>query len=53
LFERHAGAPLGGVAANIETACAAGLLVHTADNIRPTALGHRFLNDLLQYFDKC
>jgi len=52
-FELHAGTPLGDVTANIDMACAAGLLIRTADNIRPTELGHRFLDDLLQYFDQC
>jgi oxygen-independent coproporphyrinogen-3 oxidase len=49
-FARHTGLPLSSVAAPLRAAEERGLLVHRPDRIRPTALGRRFLNDLLQLF---
>jgi len=51
LFERRTGLPFDRIADRIDKARAAGLLVPEQDcRVRPTELGHRFLNDLLQYF---
>jgi len=52
LFERHTGLPFDRIAERVGKARAAGLLTpEQADHrIRPTELGRRFLNDLLQYF---
>lgn len=49
-FPRHTGLPLASVAEPLRTAEQRGLLVHRPDRIRPTALGRRFLNDLIQLF---
>jgi oxygen-independent coproporphyrinogen-3 oxidase len=51
LFEQRTGLAYGCIATSIDAACTAGLLSREEDRIRPTDLGHRFLNDLLQYFD--
>jgi len=53
LFERRTGIPFEKISADVEKARAAGLLHRTKYKIRPTELGHRFLNDLLHYFDPC
>ncbi len=51
LFERRTGLPFARIAARIDQARSAGLLVPEQNcRVRPTELGHRFLNDLLQYF---
>jgi oxygen-independent coproporphyrinogen-3 oxidase len=52
LFERRTGLPFARIAATVDAARSAGLLCHETDRIRPTELGHRFLNDLLHYFDQ-
>jgi len=52
LFERHTGLPFDRIAERVDKARAAGLLTPEPEHhrIRPTELGRRFLNDLLQYF---
>jgi oxygen-independent coproporphyrinogen-3 oxidase len=52
LFERRTGLGRARIAASVEEACAAGLLLREEDRFRPTDLGQRFLNDLLQLFDR-
>jgi len=51
LFERRTGLPFERIADRVAKARAAGLLTLERDyRVRPTELGCRFLNDLLQYF---
>jgi oxygen-independent coproporphyrinogen-3 oxidase len=50
LFAARTGLPLEAIAAELRQARERGLLEVTADRIRPTARGRRFLNDLLQLF---
>jgi oxygen-independent coproporphyrinogen-3 oxidase len=48
LFEERAGVPLAAVRQELEAAERRGLIEHDAMRVRPTALGRRFLNDVLQ-----
>ena len=50
LFESHTGLPLSTAGPQLQAACERGLLLQTGDTIRPSELGRRFLNDLVQYF---
>jgi len=51
LFEHRTGLPFPRIAARVDAARSAGLLAPEPEpQIRPTELGHRFLDDLLQYF---
>jgi oxygen-independent coproporphyrinogen-3 oxidase len=50
LFEERAGVPLAAVRQELEAAERRGLIEHDAMRVRPTALGRRFLNDVLQLF---
>jgi len=51
LFERRTGLPFDRIAARVDKARSAGLLTSEQDHrVRPTELGRRFLDDLLQYF---
>jgi oxygen-independent coproporphyrinogen-3 oxidase len=50
LFEERTGLPLAVVWERLQTAQHEGLLAMTAENLRPTAAGRRFLNRLLQSF---
>jgi len=50
LFEERAGVPLTAVLKQLEEAEKRGLIEHDHQRITPTALGRRFLNDLLQIF---
>lgn len=50
LFPARTGLPLSVVQSPLREAEAAGLLMRDLSHIRPTALGQRFLNDLLQLF---
>lgn len=50
LFEARTGLPLEQIRLQIETAKARGLLIETPTHLQPTALGFRFLNDLLNQF---
>ena len=50
LFEAVTGLPLGVVEAPLRDARRAGLLAIDGERIRPTELGRRFLNELLQRF---
>jgi oxygen-independent coproporphyrinogen-3 oxidase len=50
LFAARTGLPVEAIAAELRQARERGLLEVTADRIRPTAQGRRFLNDLLQLF---
>ena len=52
LFERHTGLPFDQITNRVDKACSAGLLTLEQEDhrVRPTELGRRFLNDLLQYF---
>jgi coproporphyrinogen III oxidase-like Fe-S oxidoreductase len=50
LFERRTGLPIDRIDGMVERARSAGLLVRGTERIRPTGLGYRFLNDLLQFF---
>jgi oxygen-independent coproporphyrinogen-3 oxidase len=50
LFEERAGVPLTGVLKPLEEAERKGLIMRDHRHITPTALGRRFLNDLLQLF---
>jgi len=52
LFERRTGLPFARIFSRVQEACAAGLLFCDGDRIGPTELGQRFLNDLLQCFDR-
>jgi len=49
-FSSRTGLPWEAIAAAVRTACAAGLLLVTAEDCRPSAQGQRFLNDLLLHF---
>jgi putative oxygen-independent coproporphyrinogen III oxidase len=50
LFERHTGLPFQRIAGMVERGRSASLLTCETERVKTTALGHRFLNDLLQYF---
>ena len=50
LFEERTGMPLTAVLKELEAAERRGLIIRDALRIAPTALGRRFLNDLLQLF---
>ncbi|MCB2261763.1 MAG: radical SAM family heme chaperone HemW [Candidatus Thiosymbion ectosymbiont of Robbea hypermnestra] len=51
LFEQRTGLPFARIAAQVAAARAAGLLAPEPERwVRPTELGHGFLDDLLQYF---
>ncbi len=51
LFEHRTGLPFDRVTDRVGKACSAGLLIfEQGHRVRPTELGRRFLNDLLQYF---
>jgi oxygen-independent coproporphyrinogen-3 oxidase len=50
LFEERAGLPLTAVLAPLNVAEQRGLIVRDHQRVTPTALGRRFLNDLLQIF---
>ena len=50
LFEERAGVPLAAVRHELEAAEQRGLIEQDAARVRPTPLGRRFLNDLLQLF---
>ena len=49
-FSSRTGLPWEAIAGAVGTACAAGLLLVTAEHCRPSAQGQRFLNDLLLHF---
>ena len=50
LFEERSGLPLTAVLEQLNAAERKGLLVRDLHRIQPTALGRRFLNDLLEIF---
>jgi len=50
LFQERTGLPLAAVQQQLDEAEQRGLLVHDRLHIKPTVLGRRFLNDLLQIF---
>jgi putative oxygen-independent coproporphyrinogen III oxidase len=50
LFEERAGLPLTSVLKELEVAEGKGLITRDHQRVEPTALGRRFLNDLLQIF---
>ncbi|MEQ1601560.1 MAG: radical SAM family heme chaperone HemW [Methylophilaceae bacterium] len=50
LFQQRTGLPLSTLEARLKLAEARGLLLRDGLNIRPTQLGQRFLNELLQMF---
>ena len=50
LFEERAGVPLTSVLKELEIAEGKGLITRDHQHVEPTALGRRFLNDLLQIF---
>jgi oxygen-independent coproporphyrinogen-3 oxidase len=50
LFEERAGVPLTSVLKELEIAESRGLIARDHQRVEPTALGRRFLNDLLQIF---
>ena len=50
LFQERTGLPLSAVRQQLNEAEQRGLLVHDHLRIKPTVLGRRFLNDLLQIF---
>nr|CAI78499.1 coproporphyrinoben III oxidase and related Fe-S oxidoreductase [uncultured beta proteobacterium] len=50
LFEERTGLPLIVCTAGLEQARAKGLLAHDAMQLKPTLLGQRYLNDLLELF---
>ena len=50
LFEERAGIPLVAALAGLNEAVRRGLAERDHERVRPTALGQRFLNDLLQIF---
>ena len=50
LFEERAGLPLASALPQLDTAERRGLIVRDHQRVTPTALGRRFLNDLLQIF---
>jgi oxygen-independent coproporphyrinogen-3 oxidase len=50
LFEERAGVPLSAVGPALEAAERRGLIERGSARVRPTPLGRRFLNDLLQLF---
>lgn len=50
LFSRHTGLPLNVCQTALEKAEASGLIERTADTLRPTDRGRRFLNELLLLF---
>ena len=50
LFQERTGLPITAVQKQLDEAEQRGLLVHDNHRIKPTVLGRRFLNDLLQLF---
>ncbi len=50
LFQERTGLPLSAIQKQLDEAEERGLLVHDGHRIKPTVLGKRFLNDLLQIF---
>ncbi len=50
LFQERTGLPITSVQTQLDEAEQRGLLVHDIHRIKPTVLGRRFLNDLLQIF---
>lgn len=50
LFETHTGLPLSAVSREVAAATERKLLLHDQDILRPSDLGRRFLNDLVQHF---
>jgi len=50
VFTRHTGLPASALDPGLQTALDAGLLEHTADMVRATRLGQRYLNELLQFW---
>jgi oxygen-independent coproporphyrinogen-3 oxidase len=52
LFERRTGLRFARIVPGVDEACAAGLLFRDGDRIGPTELGQRFLNDLLNCFNR-
>ena len=50
MFEERAGVPLTSVLKELERAEQKGLIARDHQRVEPTALGRRFLNDLLQIF---
>lgn len=50
LFAQHTGMPISAAQKTLTQAEAKGLLEWTVQTIRPTALGRRFLNDLIEMF---
>jgi oxygen-independent coproporphyrinogen-3 oxidase len=50
MFEERAGLPLTAVLSGLDEAERRGLIERDHERIAPTALGRRFLNDLLQIF---
>lgn len=50
LFQERTGLPLGAAARSLDAAEARGLIERDHRTIRPSALGRRFLNDLLEIF---
>ena len=50
LFEERTGLPLAVCRRALDAACARGLLANDAGTLRPTLVGQRFLNDLLEIF---
>jgi oxygen-independent coproporphyrinogen-3 oxidase len=53
LFEQRTGLPIAVLAPTLEDAVAQGFLDVGADWIRPTEIGHRYLNELLYLFLQC
>jgi len=50
LFQERTGLPIAAIQKQLDEAEHRGLLVHDRHRIKPTVLGRRFLNDLLQIF---
>ena len=51
LLEATTGIPLEAVEAHLELAVDKGLLLPVTERLRPSPLGHQFLNDLLSFFE--
>jgi oxygen-independent coproporphyrinogen-3 oxidase len=52
MFSERTGVPIAAIAARLERAAQAGLMVDDHARMRPTLRGQRFLNDLLELFLK-
>lgn len=50
LFMQHCGVPLATIKAQLAEAEARGLIDYSVERIRPTALGQRYLNSLIELF---